>query len=287
MTEEVRKKVRIYATNVLGVLCILLAPIVSPFPGPGGTPLLLGGLSLLAINNVWAKRLKKFAEENISNLTELIFLENKKCRWAWDIFVYLSLSAGIYLLVKSDFHYVIQTLITTILGFIVVAWFRNHHRWQRLLKYFNLIPTGDKTKEQPATMKAITLHQPWAALVACGAKNTETRSWHPPKNLLGQRLAIHAGKKSVKIPAGAFAQAVDSCLGKGWRSKEAFGAVIATAKLKKVKKITGKEDISKKEILFGDYAPGRWMWQLADIKKVEPPVITRGYQKIWNLKEKI
>ena len=42
-------------------------------------------------------------------------------------------------------------------------------------------------------MKALTLHQPWASLIACGAKRIETRSWPPPKSLIGKRIAIHAG----------------------------------------------------------------------------------------------
>lgn len=42
-------------------------------------------------------------------------------------------------------------------------------------------------------MNAITLHQPWATLVALGVKTIETRSWPAPKSAIGQRLAIHAG----------------------------------------------------------------------------------------------
>ena len=288
MAQNKKKRIKVYATNALGVLCILLVPIVGPWPLPGGTPLLLGGLSLLAINNVWAKRLKKFVEKNISNLTDLIFLENKKCQWAWDIFIYLSLAGSAYLFIKFDFNFIVRIILTTILGFIVIAWFRNHHRWQRLLKYLKLIPAENKVKKQPSTLKAITLHQPWASLVAVGAKTVETRFWRPPEKLLGQRIAIHASKQKVALKSGAFSRAVDSKLGKDWRSKETFGAVVATAKLQRVKKISNKKDIpSEKKTLFGDYALGRWMWELADIEKVEPPVPARGQRGFWNLKEKI
>ena len=50
-------------------------------------------------------------------------------------------------------------------------------------------------------MKAITLYQPWASLVACGAKHYETRSWAPPRELIGQTIAIHAAKKIDKTAA--------------------------------------------------------------------------------------
>lgn len=41
-------------------------------------------------------------------------------------------------------------------------------------------------------MRALTLHQPWASLIAVGAKSIETRSWRT--NYRGP-LAIHAGKR--------------------------------------------------------------------------------------------
>lgn len=50
-------------------------------------------------------------------------------------------------------------------------------------------------------MKAISLWQPWASLIACGAKPFETRHWAPPRNLIGQRIAIHAAKKIDKEAA--------------------------------------------------------------------------------------
>ena len=54
-------------------------------------------------------------------------------------------------------------------------------------------------------MKAISLWQPWASLIACGAKPFETRHWAPPRELIGQRIAIHAAKK-VDKDAKAFAE---------------------------------------------------------------------------------
>lgn len=47
-------------------------------------------------------------------------------------------------------------------------------------------------------MKALTIWQPWATLVAIGAKPYEFRSWQPPGWLVGQRIAIHAGARPVK-----------------------------------------------------------------------------------------
>ena len=43
-------------------------------------------------------------------------------------------------------------------------------------------------------MQAITGYQPYMTLIAEGIKTVETRSWRPPYALLGNRIAIHAGK---------------------------------------------------------------------------------------------
>lgn len=43
----------------------------------------------------------------------------------------------------------------------------------------------------------ITLWQPWASLIAYGAKPFEFRRWCAPKRLWGQRIAIHARKRPV------------------------------------------------------------------------------------------
>ena len=50
---------------------------------------------------------------------------------------------------------------------------------------------------------AITLHQPWATLIALGIKSVETRSWPAPARLVGQRIAVHAGKRLVRRPGDA------------------------------------------------------------------------------------
>lgn len=59
-------------------------------------------------------------------------------------------------------------------------------------------------------MHCISLWQPWASLIACGAKPYETRSWPPPHALIGQTIAIHAAKK---IDKGAAEFATDLMYG--------------------------------------------------------------------------
>lgn len=48
-------------------------------------------------------------------------------------------------------------------------------------------------------MKAISIKQPWASLIAYGIKDFENRTWKCPQKYIGQRVLIHAsgchGKK--------------------------------------------------------------------------------------------
>lgn len=48
-------------------------------------------------------------------------------------------------------------------------------------------------------MKALTVWQPWATLIANKYKPFEFRSWRPPASIIGKRIAIHAGARPVKL----------------------------------------------------------------------------------------
>jgi hypothetical protein len=59
-------------------------------------------------------------------------------------------------------------------------------------------PQKERTKNG-AAMKALTVWQPWASLIAAGAKPYEFRSWRLPRHMIGQRIAIHAGSRVMVI----------------------------------------------------------------------------------------
>lgn len=42
-------------------------------------------------------------------------------------------------------------------------------------------------------MRALTVKQPWAALIVSGTKRVENRSWKCGEVMIGERIAIHAG----------------------------------------------------------------------------------------------
>lgn len=64
-------------------------------------------------------------------------------------------------------------------------------------------------------MRALTIWQPWASLIALGVKSHEFRTWPPPEYLYGARMAVHA---AGRVPRRAELQALLLCLrGRDWR----------------------------------------------------------------------
>jgi hypothetical protein len=134
-------------------------------------------------------------------------------------------------------------------------------------------------------MKALSLWQPWATLVAIGAKRIETRHWPAPHWLIGQRIAIHATKTTRHLwlceqePFAAYVRSAE---------RLPLGAVIATVVLDRCTEITTAsaaelEQRSLHEHAFGDYAAGRHAWLLHDVQPVAPPLPVTGRQGIFDV----
>lgn len=132
-------------------------------------------------------------------------------------------------------------------------------------------------------MKALTIWQPWAQLIANGAKSYETRSWPAPRTLIGQRIAIHAAKRwDRELHATCLEDPFRSALlGFSSPSDLPRGAVLATARLLECSP-TEAISPSRAERLFGDWTPGRFAWLLVDVEVLKKPVPARGAQGLWD-----
>ncbi len=73
-------------------------------------------------------------------------------------------------------------------------------------------------------MRVITLYQPWASLIAFEIKLAETRDWPAPDALIGQRIAIHAGRRRPR-----FSEWSDEVSDAARGLPMPLGAVVATA----------------------------------------------------------
>jgi len=139
---------------------------------------------------------------------------------------------------------------------------------------------------------AITLHQPWAALVALQGpkgKRYETRSWAPPRGMLkpGDYLAIHASLQSWpetarELGPAEAARLKMNCLRAGVHTDVhlIYGCVVAVTRYLGAVR-TDSMKPSEREAMFGDWSFGRWAWELELVESIEPPVLATGHQKLW------
>lgn len=145
-------------------------------------------------------------------------------------------------------------------------------------------------------MKAISLTQPWATLVAIGAKTVETRGPTWSTRFRGP-LAIHAAKGypawaqalCAQEPfATALADAPPTRLGQLPR-----GAIVAVAD---VVDVARTDDMwvrmdwapdGSAERAFGNYATGRRAIKLGNVRRLREPVHCLGALGLWRVPDQI
>ena len=149
-------------------------------------------------------------------------------------------------------------------------------------------------------MYAVTLHQPCATLVALGTKTVETRSWPAPERLLGQVIAVHAGKRVVRQPGECIERELRDRVWEEWIRTIPTGAVLVTATLAGMARVKyvdltsgqaahddGTEmgcavGVTRTEIdPWGDFSTDRWLWFLADVEALPEPIPAVGRQSLW------
>lgn len=148
---------------------------------------------------------------------------------------------------------------------------------------------------QPRTMPCLTLTQPFASLVAIGAKRVETRSW---RTRYTGELAIHAAKgfpayAREMLAYGHFARALAQAghtVGRDPTRRGSMeithdlplGAIVATCRLVRCERTEDiAPDLPPRELAFGDYEPGRGAWVLADVVRLPEPIPAVGHLGIW------
>lgn len=154
-------------------------------------------------------------------------------------------------------------------------------------------------------MKAISLMQPWATLIAIGAKRIETRSW--PTRYRGP-LAIHASKniptwaREELAREPAFGDALRAAGLSGTTVDLPLGAIVAVARLVGVVPITRQHglvdpnvyevldgtgqprrwEVTRQELIFGGYSDGRFAWLLDDVRAIGPVTGVKGSLGLWD-----
>lgn len=165
-------------------------------------------------------------------------------------------------------------------------------------------------------MKAITIWQPFASLIGSNAKKFETRGWATKYR---GPIAIHAAQKDPCRLSLADKPELKKYVMREIVSKRCpsfpfmpTGAIIATAELVNVWRIVqhpgtdvdvakhipiGAESLTldkhaldfgayfvptEQEMAFGDWTPGRYAWELKNVKLLPHPIPVKGQQGLWN-----
>lgn len=154
-------------------------------------------------------------------------------------------------------------------------------------------------------MRALTLTQPWATLVATTEKMNETRSWGTSHR---GPLAIHAAQGlgsvggmrglAALIETEPFKTALAPHLS-GYTPEERAadlprGGIVAVASVEDVRKIEPRADFGKvrpalgtNERAFGDYTVGRYVWEFRRCVNVHDPIECKGALGLWTVPEAI
>jgi hypothetical protein len=145
-------------------------------------------------------------------------------------------------------------------------------------------------------MKTLTLTQPWATLVAVGAKKIETRSWWTKYR---GPLAIHAAKN---YPRWAQEMTMHPDFSQALADAEIYSYRLPTGSVVAICDLIGCWPILKPgyryldpdlkppvkippgspELTFGNYTPGRSAWILENVRPLDVPVKARGSQGLWD-----
>jgi hypothetical protein len=115
------------------------------------------------------------------------------------------------------------------------------------------------------TWRALSVRQPYAALIVAGWKDIENRTWLPPRSMIGERIVIHASLRPLPTPP----------IAKGFRSPllQHHGGLLGIVTL-----VSGND---------GRGSPwaeeGAYHWRLADPVAFTEPIPARGHLGLWEV----
>ncbi len=129
-------------------------------------------------------------------------------------------------------------------------------------------------------MKALTIFQPYASLIADGTKWVENRTWSTTHR---GPLAIHAGLGKKYLSADQLAGYPTGCV-------VAIAELVACMPLDGMQEMSSSQrlpyhDLTLGDILQHEYTEGPWCWVLHDIRKLRSPMRVTGEQGLWEWKD--
>lgn len=141
-------------------------------------------------------------------------------------------------------------------------------------------------------MKALSLWQPWASLMALGVKRIETRGWY-----MAHRgpLAIHATSswdvratrflRGGSYEAGLIRELLEERGIRSWIDLP-LGAVVCTVEVVDclaTQVLLANDQVNKTELACGDFRPGRYGIVTANVAAFDRPISAKGRQGLWDV----
>ncbi len=129
------EKLKIIGVDILGVLLLVGALLFGWLPGPGGIPMLLAGLGLLAINHEWARKLLEKVRDEGIRFADAFFKDHPLLMFFYDALALVLLAAAVYVFTAFT-NNLVQSL-AAVLTFVGIGLFLgNRKRLQRLEKLY-------------------------------------------------------------------------------------------------------------------------------------------------------
>jgi len=131
-------------------------------------------------------------------------------------------------------------------------------------------------------MKAISLLQPWASIVAIGEKQYETRGW---ETSFRGPIAIHASKGKGAIRDGHLDRIQDAGVARSLSAATLpLGAIVAVATVADCQPTDEvRRKVSVGEHQVGDWSPGRFCFKLERVVALPEPVAAAGLLGFWEV----
>jgi hypothetical protein len=144
------------------------------------------------------------------------------------------------------------------------------------------------------TLRALTLWQPWAWAISSGHKPLENRTWAPGASMLGEWLAITAGKKR---PLGESMLELARVVPEVAQANLHLGAVVAVARLAGCFRVDDYGTVlehawgprgslagwGRDNPRWSIWASGPWCWAFDEVVTLRAPVACLGARKVWEL----
>ena len=139
-------------------------------------------------------------------------------------------------------------------------------------------------------MKAISIKQPWAYLIASGVKDIENRTWKCPEKYIGERVLIHASASAPKSIRGLLnADQIDTVFKSDLYNDTDFakqystGTIIGSVEI--VDCIINHTSVWAEKTALPEQLDNKciWNWVLANPILFDEPILNvKGKLSFWN-----